>query len=167
MKKYSRKTERLFLLFALITTAFMAVFLYFPVIHVTTDEPEKALHTDDIVLMLPQSEFKRQDLVAYHYDNKVLFGRVIGLPGDHVVITENGEVAVNGDILEEPYAFEENRLDDTLIADMEEGEYFILQDRRSGGADSRNREIGSVKTEQIIGKTILRVWPLETLNWKF
>jgi len=56
---------------------------------------------------MPYRDVQRGDIVVFHHpDPPLLVKRVVGIPGDHVRI-EDGRVAVNGTVLDEPYvAFE-------------------------------------------------------------
>ena len=45
-----------------------------------------------------------------------------------------------------------------------EDKFFVMGDQRSISIDSRNKSIGSIGKEQIIGKLEFRVWPLQHFN---
>ena len=64
-----------------------------------------------------------------------LVKRLVGLPGDHVVLDENGRMTLNGEPVEEPYVFHK----DSRTADftVPEGHYLFLGDNRSGSNDAR------------------------------
>ena len=89
-------------------------------------------------------------------DAKDLVKRVIGLPGDEVVL-EDGQVSVNGVPLDEPYA--ELDQDDGQWT-VPEGELFVLGDNRSNSADSRS-SLGFVELDNIVGRAVLKIWPLD------
>lgn len=88
--------------------------------------------------------------------------RVIGIGGDVVVINyEDNTVAVNGELLSEPYINQKD--DDPMqkITDIESETYvvpddsfFVMGDNRNHSTDSRCQEVGSVPKEWIIGKVI-------------
>jgi signal peptidase I len=102
----------------------------------------------------------RGDVVVLRYplDPSVDYiKRVIGLPGDEVLI-ENGRVHVNGAQIEEPYAAEPDPRSSISLR-VEPGTYFVLGDNRRHSADSR--EFGLVPAENLVGKVDLRVWPPE------
>ena len=42
-----------------------------------------------------------------------------------------------------------------------DGKYFVMGDHRATSIDSRNTEVGCVTVEQIVGRILVRVWPLE------
>lgn len=92
-------------------------------------------------------------------DARDLVKRVIGLPGDHVVV-EDGRVSVNGTPLEEPYA----RLDEHDGAyTVPEGNLFVLGDNRANSADSRS-QLGYVPVADVVGRAVVTIWPLDRLG---
>ena len=89
-------------------------------------------------------------------DARDLVKRVIGLPGDTVVL-EDGQVSVNGVPLDEPYA----RLDqDDGEYTVPEGELFVMGDNRGNSADSRS-SLGTVDLDNIVGRAVLKIWPFD------
>ena len=44
--------------------------------------------------------------------------------------------------------------------ELGENEYFVLGDNRNNSVDSRVPEVGLVTKDEIIGRAILRVWPI-------
>lgn len=100
---------------------------------------------------------KRGD-VAFFYPvdepNVVFLKRVIGIPGDHVVV-KNGSVYVNNEKLDEPYLAAEmsNYLDGEW--DVPEGMYFVMGDNRNDSADSRVWRHPFVNRKDFIAKAIV------------
>ena len=91
--------------------------------------------------------------------------RVIGLPGDHIYISENGEVYINDKLLEEPYLVDGLKTPITgnyYDIQIPEGYYFVMGDNREGSKDSR--ELGLIPAEKIEGKVVLRIWPLNKIG---
>lgn len=92
-------------------------------------------------------------------DARDLVKRVIGLPGDHVVI-EDGRVSVNGTALEEPYAMlDEHDGAYTVPA----GSLFVLGDNRANSADSRS-QLGYVPIADVVGRAVVTIWPLDRIG---
>ena len=152
--------------YALITVAAVAVLvatLWLPVMQTYGNSMAPTLNNGEIIFSVKTSEPSRGDVIAFYYNNKVLVKRVIAGPGDWVDIREDGTVYVNQQLLEEPYITEKSYGD----ADVEfpyqvpDGRYFVLGDHRATSADSRHTAVGCVAKEQIVGRIIFRVWPME------
>ena len=110
------------------------------------------------------------DLIDY---GKPLVKRVIALGGDVVDIDfQTGAVTVNGETLEEPYIRELTLLDEgqTFPLTVPQGKLFLMGDNRCQSKDSRSPEIGCIDERDILGKTILRIFPLQKIgviqSWK-
>ena len=103
------------------------------------------------------------DIVAFYYNNKILVKRVIAGPGEIVDIDNSGTVFVNGVELEEPY-IDQKALGDCDIRlpyQVPDGRFFVMGDHRDVSVDSRNTAVGPIAEEQIVGKIIFQVWPLQ------
>ena len=110
--------------------------------------------------------FESGDLIAFYLGNKILVKRCIAGPGQWVDIDEEGNVYIDGKLLEEPY-LEEKALGDCNIElpyQVPDNRYFCLGDHRATSVDSRDTTVGCVSEEQIVGKIVFRVWPLSGLG---
>jgi signal peptidase I len=104
-------------------------------------------------------EPKRGEIIIFHHngdDTEDYIKRMIGLPGDRVVITD-GMVSVNGRTLDEPYRADQGHTNGEWV--VPEGEYFVLGDNRNHSSDSR--DWGFVKQEWMVGKALLVYFPFE------
>lgn len=131
-----------------------------PVLQISKDEMN--YKQNDIVLSLKTKNIKEKDVIAFYYGNKVLLRRVIALPGSWVSINKNGEIYVDGNLLNEEYAkgILEDIGDTKYPYQVPVDSYFVLNDDRSDINDSRIEDIGAIKKENLIGKILFKVWPL-------
>lgn len=109
------------------------------------------------------SELNRFDIVVFNYHDASLYiKRIIGVPGDKVII-KDGMVYINGELLS----------DDPMIQDimyysgiaeneviLGEDEYFVLGDNRNNSYDSRYDQVGIVNKNKIIGRVLIRIFPI-------
>lgn len=155
--------------FTLITVAAVAVLvatLLLPVLQIYGTSMSPSLKEGDIVVSIKASSFKQGDIVAFYYNNKILCKRIIGKPGDVINIDEEGNVTVNGELLDEPYLLEKAFGDCNieLPYQVPENRYFVMGDHRSTSVDSRNTALGCVSEEQVVGKIVFRVWPFDSFG---
>ena len=115
------------------------------------------------------SEPQRFDIVVFELKNEpgtFYIKRVIGLPGETVTIRD-GEVYINGARLEgDMYGNAPVRRPGRAAegVTLGEGEYFVMGDNRNNSLDSRFNEPGSIQRHQLIGKVLLRIWPLSSFG---
>ena len=159
-------------IFTLVVVAAVAVLvatLWMPVLQIYGTSMTPTLYEGDIVLSVKGSDFENGDLIAFYLGNKLLVKRCIAVPGQWVDIDEKGNVYVDEELIDEPYV-EKKALGDCDIDfpyQVPESRFFVLGDHRETSADSRNSTIGCVAEEQVVGKIVYRVWPLNkfgTLN---
>ncbi|MFA9444743.1 signal peptidase I [Egicoccus sp. AB-alg6-2] len=84
--------------------------------------------------------------------------RVIGVPGDEIVI-EEGQVYVNGQALDEPYVVYPD-LSDYGPVSVPEDHLFFLGDNRPNSSDSR-RSLGMVPADHVVGRAVVIIWPAD------
>lgn len=153
----------IYVLIVIVAVSSVCATLFMPVIEVT-DSSMKPLYNDgDIVLTVKSNKFKTGDVVAFYHGNKILIKRVIGVEGDFVNIDKDGIVYVNGKELKEDYIkeFKKGDSDIKYPVQVSDGSIFVLSDDRDVLTDSRTINVGQIKTSDVIGKIILKVWPLK------
>ena len=87
--------------------------------------------------------------------------RVIGLPGE-TVEGKGGKIFVNGRELVEPYLAEEP-IGDFPPKTIAAGQLWVMGDNRNRSSDSR--VFGSIRESKIVGRAILRIWPVNRLGF--
>ena len=156
-------------IYTLVVVAAVAVLisvLFLPVLQIYGASMTPTLSEGDIVVSVKGADFESGDLIAFYLGNKILVKRCIAGPGQWVDIDEEGNVYIDGKLLEEPY-LEEKALGDCNIElpyQVPDNRYFCLGDHRATSVDSRDTTVGCVSEEQIVGKIVFRVWPLSGLG---
>ena len=164
----------IFLVVVLIRT-----FLVTPVT-VVGDSMVPTLHNKEL-LLLSKISYKLHDIdrfdVVVIKDDDWIIKRIIGLPGDDVVY-DNNTLYINGEIIKDEYGYGDTRdfnLNDICMAGLSnasdvncpidkipEGYYLVLGDNRKISKDSTT--IGLIPYDEIQGKAIVRIWPLNKIN---
>ena len=155
-EKYHSRYKKLLrsTIYTLVIVAAISVLvatLLLPVLQIYGTSMNPNLYEGEIVVSVKSPQFKTGDIIAFYYNNRVLVKRIIGCPGDSVVITDSGDVYVNNTLLDEPYL-------------TEKSSFFVLGDHRESSVDSRSSLVGCVEKEEIIGKIVFRVWPIKRIG---
>lgn len=172
---------------ALVIRTFVAQAFYIP-----SESMEPLLQRNDRVvvdkLTYDFDDISRGDVIVFEKpasapgsDIADLIKRVVGLPGDSVVV-DGGVVYINGSLLEEPYLPEGTFTGQGSgtpqpgstgsaprcgVADpcvVPDGYVFVMGDNRSNSKDSRWTDLGYVSSDQLVGRAFVRVWPLDRLG---
>jgi signal peptidase I len=128
----------------------------------TLDDGDRVF-VSKIVYIIGEPE--RGDLVIFKTpeDGRTSYvKRLIGLPGDQVRI-EDGVVYVNDEPLAEPYIAEQP-YNDFALETVPEDKIFVLGDNRNHSKDSRDYHVGFVPMDNLVGKAMWRIWPLDSLS---
>lgn len=128
---------------------------------------EKTMKEGDLLLVQSISyvfsEPRRGDIVVVNshqqignIDNANIVKRVIGLPGEHIII-DHGHVYIDDQLLKEPYLHGDNTPSsgDWLVP---KGHVFIMGDNRAHSSDSRDR-FGYIAIDDIKGRVYWRIYP--------
>ena len=154
---------------SLIVVAAIAVMIstmIMPVLRVTGTSMTPTLQNDQVIICNKLAECQKGDVVSFYYNNKVLIKRVIGVAGDVIDISGDGVVSVNGEPLDEPYVSELalGECDIELPYQVPDNRIFVMGDHRSVSIDSRSTSVGCVAIENVIGKVLLRVYPIDSFG---
>lgn len=166
-ERYRRTLRSTF--FTLVVVAAIAVLvavLWMPVLQIFGASMNPTLYDGELVISLKTDDLKTGDVVSFYYNNKILVKRVIATAGDWVDIDKDGNVYVNGKLLDEPYVSEKSLgdCDIELPYQVPDSRVFVMGDHRSVSVDSRTQEIGSIPEEQLVGKLVFRIWPLSHIG---
>ena len=113
---------------------------------------------------------ERFDIIVFPFqyeDNVFYIKRIIGLPGETVMIDALGNIYINGELLSESYGKEAIK-DPGMAANsiyLGSDEYFVLGDNRNNSSDSRDPSVGLIKRDQIIGRAWLRIFPFDKIGF--
>ena len=182
MKKKTKKKKKvsspavkllkftMFVLLVLVATYFMVNYGFRRTV-VHNVSMQETLYDGDNIIMDEFTYFvsdpKRFDVICFkNYEEKeLIIKRIIGLPGETVRISD-GEIFINekkirdkaglGDIEEAGRA--------SFGVTLSEDEYFVLGDNREKSIDSRYGSIGNVKKQDILGKAVLVIWPINRIK---
>lgn len=146
--------------------AILVAMLFLPVLRIYGHSMNNTLQSGELVLSLKGSKFKTGDIIAFYYNNNILIKRVIANSGDWVDIDLDGNVYVNQQKIDEPYLKEKayGEPDIDFPYQVPEDRVFVLGDNRAVSVDSRSKSMGCVSSEQIVGKVVFRVWPLNRIG---
>ena len=107
-------------------------------------------------------KLERGDVIVFEAETPELEGttlikRLIGLPGDHVEIDENGVMTINGEVQSEDYVVYQYAI--PSVFDVPEGYYLFMGDNRANSLDSRYWSDPYVSAESIQGRAVFTLFP--------
>lgn len=109
---------------------------------------------------------ERGDILVFDSEeiSKYLVKRLIGLPGDKIEINSDGEVYINGEKLDEPYAVKPTgeQLEQTF--EVPEDCYFFLGDNRPQSQDARSWKQPYINEKYIKGEALYRLFPFNKIG---
>ncbi|MFR9193708.1 MAG: signal peptidase I [Anaerovoracaceae bacterium] len=158
-----------------IIIAAIILFFFKPII-IQQESMQPTFYSNDYVVVSKQSysifgDIERGDVIVFRSslldengDQKSLIKRVIGLPGDTIEI-KNGYVILNGVTIQEDYLAEQGVSGEMEQITVDEDKIFVMGDNRAVSQDSRSPEVGQVDQDTVIGKVVLRIFPLDSIRF--
>lgn len=143
-------------------------FIITPVV-VSGDSMKPNLNNGELLLVRKigynSNTIKRFDIVVVTDGDEEIIKRIIGLPGEHISY-KNNKLYVNDKLIEETYKYRDtndfNLEEICTCTSIPNGKYLVLGDNRPISKDSRT--IGLIDEEDIIGKAIVRIWPMTKIG---
>lgn len=166
-ERYLKKVQKtLSILVVVAAISVLVATLWMPVLKIYGSSMDPTLENGQIVVSIKTKKLKSGDVVAFWQGNKLLVKRVIASPGQKVDIDVNGKVFVDGKAISETYLDSESlgNTDIDFPHQVEESRWFCMGDNRESSIDSRSAVIGDVSKEQIEGKVLFSVWPLNKIG---
>ncbi|MBR0219379.1 MAG: signal peptidase I [Clostridia bacterium] len=147
--------------------AVLVASIFLPVLRVTGTSMQPNFAPGNVLVALKTRDYVPGDVCSFYYNNKLIIKRVIATGGDVLEIDEDGRVSVNGLVLDESYV----RTYDLGLCDIDfpytvpAEQLFVMGDNRASSVDSRVQAFGCISKEELMGKVVLRVWPLQNFAY--
>ena len=167
-KNYGRALRStVYSLLVVMAVAVILSVLLLPVLQISGESMSPTLEDKEIVIAVNDHRYNTGDVIGFYFNNSILVKRVIAYAGDWVDIDTDGNVYVNGALLDEPYldekAFGECNI--VLPYQVPDGKCFVMGDHRLTSVDSRNSAIGCISDDAVVGRLLWRVWPLNAFGF--
>ena len=163
--------EMLLWMKVLLLTAFIILgvrqFLFEPVIVEGGSMQPSYYENDKLVLSKATTIANFDTIVFIAPDGSRFIKRVIGIPGDHILMSD-GEIVLNGKLLDEPYLDQsaKDRLADPQLASefsVPPDCYYVLGDNRGNSTDSR--VLGFIRKQDVVGEVKFRFAPFRDFGF--
>ena len=136
-------------------------------VRVDGDSMKDTLHNGDILILNKlEKNYDRFDIVVVKHNNSKLVKRIIGLPGESISYKDN-DLYINGKKLND---IDTSRTSDFSLEELYSVKkipndyYFVMGDNRGNSLDSRDYRVGLIKKDDIVGKTIFRLFPINKVG---
>lgn len=147
--------------------AILTAVLWMQVLRIYGTSMTPTLNEGNIVVAVKGGKCRHGDVVGVYYGSKLLVKRCIATAGEWVNIDEKGNVYVNNELQDEPYLKEkaQGECDIDLPYQVPEDTIFVMGDHRATSIDSRNRSLGCINREDVVGRILFRIWPLSKMDF--
>lgn len=123
-----------------------------------------------LILNKLAKKYNREDIVVIDVvingKKERIVKRIIGMPGEKIEYVDHS-LYINDEKISDSFNKITNDFslkDITGLEEIPEGYYFVMGDNRDNSLDSRDSRLGLIKEEDIIGKPIFRIWPLNKIG---
>ncbi len=147
--------------------AVLVASIFLPVLRVTGSSMQPNFTPGNVLVAFKTKDYLPGDVCSFYYNNKLIIKRVIATGGDLLEIDEDGRVSVNGLVLDEPYvqSYDLGLCDIEFPFEVPADQLFVMGDNRATSVDSRVQAFGCISGEELMGKIVLRVWPLQNFAY--
>ena len=147
--------------------AVLVASIFLPVLRVTGSSMQPNFSPGNVLVAVKTKDYLPGDVCSFYYNNKLIIKRVIAVSGDVLEIDEDGRVSVNGLVLEESYVqnYDLGLCDIEFPFQVPEEQLFVMGDNRASSVDSRVQAFGCISKEELMGKIVLRVWPIQNFAY--
>ena len=161
--KYIVKEWLLPILAAIILAMLIREFLFYQV-KVPSGSMYPTIKAGDRILVTKvynKKKLKSGDIVVFKSNElkEVLIKRLIGLPGDEVIVKDKGRVFINGSEIAQPYVVNKEDLD--MKFKVPENKYLFFGDNRADSRDARRWENPYIDGNDIKGKAQFIIYPFK------
>ena len=148
---------------AVVTALLIKKFLLFNV-YIPSTSMAPTINAGDRIIVnraCNKNNIKRGDILLFYSNEfqETFIKRVIGLPGDTVVI-KDGIVNINGEDIQEDYVKNNDYNNEKRIYEVPQGKYLFLGDNRAVSIDSRRWINPYIDEGDIKGKAVLKFYPI-------
>ena len=161
--KYLIKEWLLPILAAIILAMLIKEFLFYQV-KVPSGSMYPTIKVGDRIIVTKvynKKKLKSGDIVVFKSDElkEVLIKRLIGLPGDEVVVKDKGRVFINGSEIVQPYVVNKEDLD--IKFKVPQNKYLFFGDNRANSFDARRWVNPYIDGKNIKGKAQFITYPFK------